>query len=191
MKENPAVYVPVLRRTVELGKPVLHHRYLWHVTYNRHNLNLLIAKQGIVLPFRGAVYAHNNPPSFDIMYPYFVDRHDWFMGPSRYRCDGAQFDRYSFWRIDTQKLGLSWYLDPGMFSDADYLGVSKHHYLCTPHAIAPRALRLYNFDLDNYIFRNPKIYYGNGCAQIRPIRDDFDTLMPNEEVNRYIRSKAA
>jgi hypothetical protein len=191
MKKNPSVYVPVLHRTVELGKPVFHHRFLWHITYNLRSLNLLIAKQGINLPFNGAVYAHNELHSFEYMYPYFVDRHDWFMGPSRYRCDGAQFDRYSFWRIDTQKSDFSWYLDPGMFSDADYLGVSKHHYLCTPQSIAPRALRLYNFDLDNYIFRNPKIRYENGSAHIRPVRDDFDTLVPNEEVNRYIRSKAA
>lgn len=189
MKKNPSVYVPVLRSTVELGKPVIHHRFLWHVTYNRYELNWLIAKQGINLPHKGAVYAHNRLPSFDFMYPYFVDRCDWFMGPKR--DDGTQFDRYSFWRIDTKNLDFGWYPDPGMFSDADFLGVSKHHYLCTPHAISPHALRLYNLDLDNYIFRNPKIRYEDGSVHIRPIRDDFDTLVPNDEVNSYIRSKAA
>lgn len=189
MKKNPSIYVPVLRCTVELGKPVFHHRFLWHITNNLRSLNLLIAKQGINLPYNGAVYAHNELPSFEYMYPYFVDRHDWFMPPDRQ--DGAQFDRYSFWRIDTHKLLSSWYLDPGMFSDADYLGISKHHFLCTPQAIPPQALRLYQFHLDNYIFRNPKIRYENGSAHIRPVRNDFDTLVPNEEVNHYIRSKAA
>jgi len=85
----------------------------------------------------------------------------------------------------------TWHIDPGMFSDADFLGVSKHHCLFTPHAIDPLALRMYSFDLENYNLRNPKSRYKNGSAHIRPMSNDFDTLMPSDEVNCYIRSKAA
>jgi hypothetical protein len=188
MKTNPSVYVPLFKRSVTLENPVRNDRFLWHVTYNQKNRNLLIARQGLALPLWGAVYAHQALPSFDFMYPYFVDREDWFY--PNHRNDGAQFDDYAFWRIDTRLCAVTWYLDPGMESDSEYLNVPHHHYLCTPNAIPPHALRLYRFNMDNYCFRNPKIVYSNGCALIRPIRSDFDTLEPAEDINVFIRKVA-
>jgi hypothetical protein len=188
MKENPSIYIPVLKSTVTLGNPVLHVRYLWHVNYNQHSCNWLIAKQGLVLPRNGAVFAHNALQTFEGMFPYFVDKHDcWF--PNR-RKDGARFDAYSFWRIDTQRCSFPWYADPGMQSDAEFLGLPAHHYLCTPNAIPPEALMLFGFNLDNYLFRNPRIIKREGSLHVRPVRSDFDTLVPNTEINNYIRKAA-
>jgi hypothetical protein len=45
--------------------------------------------------------------------------------------------------------------------------------------------------MDNYRFRNPKIHFIDGCAHIRPIRSDFDTLVPCDEINNFIRKRAA
>jgi hypothetical protein len=191
MKKNPSIYTRIFKEKVELDQPACHDRFIWHVTYNRPFYNWLIAKNGLALPFRGAVFAHNNLPRFEFMYPYFVDRYDWDMGPNRDRGDDAQYDRYSFWRIDTKKCGFQWYIDPGMIDDSEFLGVSQHHYVCTPNAIPNSALRLYSFNMDNYIFRNPKIYFKDGSAHILPIRDDFDTLVPNEEINAYIMKNVA
>ena len=189
MKKNPSVYIPLLRRSVELDKPVFHNRFLWHVTYDSHDLNWLIAKQGLIPPYLGGVFAHNRLTDFENMYPYFDDRYDWRL--SRMAFDGTLLRVYSFWRIDTRLCDNVWYIDPAMIQDAKYLGVSSRHYLCTPQAVPPAALRLYHYDDANFMSRNPRIYYKNGTAHIRPVRDDFDTLAPNEEVNRYIRSKAA
>lgn len=184
MKTHPSIYVPLFKRSVTLKNPVKNERFLWHITYNQKETNLLIARQGITLPLWGAVYAHHALPSFDFMYPYFVDRVDWFY--HNLRDDGAQFDDYAFWRIDTRFCGFTWYLDPGMERDSQILQVPHHHYLCTPNAIPPHALRLYRFNLDNYRFRNPRIIYKNGCALIRPIRSDFDTLEPADEFNQHV-----
>ncbi|NBP05357.1 MAG: hypothetical protein EBV15_03935 [Bacteroidetes bacterium] len=189
MKENPSVYVPVLRDYARLGNPVKHDRFLWHVTYFTKVSTLLIGRRGIALPLRGAVYAHNALPTFDAMYPYFVDCVDWFYPV--HRNDGAQFDDYAFWRIDTHLCKFPWYLDPGMKEDSKFLGMEEHNYLCTPNAIPPEALSLFRFDMDNYRFRNPKIRFIDGCAHIRPIRSDFDTLVPCDEFNNFIRKRAA
>lgn len=159
--------------TIELlVKKVNPPRFLWHVKHAGRSSDLNIARFGLLKPKDYAVFAHNQLENFNDMYPYFMDSRDF-----ETEVTGAEFYDYSFWRIDTQIANVPWFIDP--YCEDEPFIASPIHYLCTPNSIPKEALKLFNFDLDNYLKKEPKFKLKNGVAHIYGIRTDFDTLVPN------------
>ncbi len=164
--------------------PVQTSRYLWHIKYNHYNSDLRIAAHGLIRPDNYAVFAHNNIFNFDLMYPYFMDIWE-FETQTLERC--SQFSTYSFWRIDTRLANVDWYIDPNMFEDSKSGGFNYKNYVCALHNIPNYALKLFKYDRDRFVSKRPFITRNEGVASIRPYRNDFDSLIPDVNINNYIK----
>jgi len=157
----------------EIGSPVKTGRFLWHITYRSTLEDFSIARDGLLCPDEGAVFAHDGLKRFMDMFPWILD----FWDMRDYAVEGAQYNMYSFWRIDTRIAGLQWYRDPFMAEDADAYGVNPRMYVCTPNPVPPAALRLYEFDLDRYLKPLVRVWIEEGVAHIGGNRGDFEGLV--------------
>jgi hypothetical protein len=159
-------------------------RFVWHVSAPYNDLS--IAAYGLECPENNAVFAHNNLKSFDDMYPYFLDF--WDIDFREISIDGIQFCQYSYWRIDTSKLNINWYVDPEMEGDCSISCINSNprNFICTPNSIPTYALELFEFDYSLYKNRPPFLTRGDGIVSASPRRTDFDCLVPEKEgVNEY------
>ena len=148
------------------------------------NTDWLIAKNGLICPANYAVFAHNRLASFDAMFPYFLDV--WDFHSDMFLVEGYQFTAYSFWRIDTQKAGVNWYVDPNMKTDAELLGFNPYNYVCSIQSIPNSALKLFTIDRPRYVDMSPTLMVGNGVVSIKPYTTDFDALKPVRKINHYL-----
>lgn len=165
-------------------KPVRTSRYLWHITYEHHYRDLQIAAYGLLCPENYAVFAHSNVFSFNGTYPYFMDFWDFEIQILDLCC---QFSAYSFWRIDTHLANIDWFVDPNMMDETQIDGFNCKNYVCSLNNIPNYALKLFKYDRDRYVSKRPFITRGEGVASVRPYRNDFDSLVPDVEINNYIQ----
>jgi hypothetical protein len=117
-------------------------RFVWHVTFKGNRCS--IAKNGLKseFTFKGAVFANNQSQSLFDMWPLPID--GWDPGFSVYD--------YDFWRIDTAKAGVKWYVDPFMEEDYKAYGCrSKYDYICTLENICIDAMKLYFYNEYNLV----------------------------------------
>ena len=82
-------------------------RFVWHVTYKENRRSIGLNGLKTEFTYKGAVFANNQSESLFNMWPLPID--GWDPGFSVYD--------YDFWRIDTLKAGVTWYLDPFMEDD--------------------------------------------------------------------------
>lgn len=159
-------------------KPVITNRYLWHLKYNVHKSDLSVAANGLICSDNYAVFAHNCLNDFELLYPYLYDK-------KKYCLD---LEDYSFWRIDTHLLNIEWFVDPNMKCDLSYYKYEAKptNYLCTLNNIPNTALKLFNFNRYRYKSKNNFVNINNGVANVYPYRNDYDSLVPNHEINKYI-----
>jgi hypothetical protein len=176
LKEN---FVGRLEQT-----PVKTNRFLWHIKYGSYQSDLRIAAHGLIRPENYAVFAHNNVFSFNISYPIFMDL--WEVDLQTIR-SSRQFSAYSFWRIDTFLANVDWFTDPNMKEDTEILGFDFNNYVCAIKDIPNYALKLFKFDRDRYITKRPFVTHINGVASVRPYKNDFDSLVPDDKLNSYIK----
>jgi hypothetical protein len=165
-------------------KPVRTSRYLWHIKYDRYYSDLQIAAYGLLCPENYAVFAHSNVFSFMQTYPYFLDFWDFEIQTIDLCC---QFSAYSFWRIDTRLANVDWFIDPNMVDETHIDGFNCKNYVCSLNNIPNYALKLFKYDRDRYVTKRPFITRGNGVVSVRPYRNDFDSLVPDDKMNDYIQ----
>ena len=165
-------------------KPVQTSRYLWHIKYGHYDTDLQIAAFGLKCPKKYAVFAHSNIFNFQYTYPYFLDFWDFEIQTIDF-C--YQFSIYSFWRIDTHLANVDWFIDPNMVGEAKSMGVSYQNYVCTLNNIPSYALKLFKYDRDRYAYKRPFITRGDGVVSARPYKNDFDSLVPDIKINKYIQ----
>lgn len=163
-------------------------RFVWHVKYNNKISDLNIANNGLLCPKNSGVYAHNKLRHFSDMYPWFIDTYD-YIG-THWSIKGQEFLMFSFWRIDTSKLDLTWFVDPAMINDVyvycDTRVTKANNFIFTPNPIPNYALKLFTVDLDRYLSEKSFIKYHQGTASVSPYRNDFDSLLPEYPINNYI-----
>jgi hypothetical protein len=165
-------------------KPVRTSRYLWHIKFDRYYSDLQIAAYGLLCPENYAVFAHSNVFSFMQTYPYFLDFWDFEIQTIDLCC---QFSAYSFWRIDTRLANVDWFIDPNMVDETHIDGFNCKNYVCSLNNIPNYALKLFKYDRDRYVTKRPFITRGNGVVSVRPYRNDFDSLVPDDKMNDYIQ----
>jgi len=170
-------------------KPVQTSRYLWHIKYGVYDTDLQIAAYGLNCPKKYAVFAHSNIFSFMKTYPYCLDIWDFEIQTIDF-C--RQFDIYSFWRIDTRLANVDWFIDPNMFDDVQSEsckseGFNYKNYVCSLNNIPNYALKLFKYDRDRYAYKRPFITRGDGVVSVRPYKNDFDSLVPDNKINKYIQ----
>jgi hypothetical protein len=170
-------------------KPVQTSRYLWHITRDYYYRDLTIAAYGLLCPENYAVFAHSNIFNFSYTYPYFMDSWDFELIELEHSC---QFSAYSFWRIDTRLANVDWFIDPNMFDDVQSEsckseGFNYKNYVCSLNNIPNYALKLFKYDRDRYAYKRPFITRGDGVVSVRPYKNDFDSLVPDIKINKYIQ----
>jgi hypothetical protein len=159
-------------------RPVNPSRFLWHITYSNPSKDKQIRELGL-LPHNGGVWAHNQEPSFEVCYPCFLDSWDvLFQAPysSQLESTNRLYSQYTFWRIDTLKCDNKWHVDPFMEIDCKVLDSNPKIYIFTKEKIPSDALTPFEFDLESYTNRYPKIIKSKGSAHIIPVNSDFGTL---------------
>jgi hypothetical protein len=160
-------------------KPVITNRYLWHLKYNVHQSDLSVAANGLICSENYAVFAHNCLNDFELLYPYLYDQNRFNMS----------LEDYSFWRIDTHLLDNNeWFVDPNMKVELRFRNYRAKpiNYLCTLNNIPNTALKLFNFNRNRYESKNVFVNINEGVANVYPYRNDYDSLVPNHEINKYI-----
>lgn len=164
--------------------PVQTSRYLWHITYEHYDRDLEIAAYGLLCPENYAVFAHSNVFSFNKTYPYFMDVWEFDIEEIEHSC---QFSAYSFWRIDTRLANVDWFVDPNMMDETHIEGFNCKNYVCSLNNIPNYSLKLFKYNRDRYVSKRPIITRREGVASVRPYRNDFDSLVPDIEINNYIQ----
>ena len=129
-------------------KSICPSRYIWHLSFkgNRHS----IASKGLDTSYsrRGALFANNQSHWLYNMWPIPIGRYE--------NC--FSLHNYDFWRIDTVKAGVKWFIDPIMELDyKTYDCHSKYDYVCTRENISIDALKLYFYN--EYDLRGIPFYY--------------------------------
>jgi hypothetical protein len=170
-------------------KPVKTSRYLWHIKYEHYDTDLQIAAFGLKCPKKYAVFAHSNIFNFKHTYPYFLDCWHFELDTIDFAC---QYSIYSFWRIDTHLANVDWFIDPNMFDDVQSEsckseGFNYKNYVCSLNSIPSHALKLFKYDRDRYAYELPFITRGDGVVSVRPYKNDFDSLVPDTDINKYIQ----
>lgn len=162
-------------------------RFVWHVTSLRLLKDLSIAEAGIVRGMYGMVFANSFLTDFRDMYPYCIDRM-WDFDDIPLHERSSCFNIYSYWRIDTKAFNGQWYIDPNMEYDYEctYNGMPRN-YICTDSDIPVSALKNFTFSRQNFENREPIVCMADGAGSYFSLVNDFDTLVPNEAVNRYMR----
>ena len=162
-------------------KPVTTNRYLWHLKYNYHKSDLSLAANGLICSENYAVFAHNCLYDFELLYPYLYDKNNYY--------HNFKLENYSFWRIDTHLLDNNeWFVDPNMKGELRYNSyrAKPTNYICTLNNIPNTALKLFNFNRNRYESKNVFLNINNGVANVYPYRNDYDSLVPNQKINKYI-----
>lgn len=119
-------------------------RYVWHLSKKFHRNS--IAVNGLLRSAGkfGCVFANNQEVSLLDMWPLPIDG---------WESEFSLYD-YDFWRIDTVKAEVKWYVDPYMKQDyLNYGCRSSFDYICTLEDIKTDALKLYfynEYDLRGY-----------------------------------------
>jgi len=184
LSENQII---AFNKIVTLDNPLKPARYLWHIKYRSHQSDLRIARQGLLRMDGNAVYACNGLRFFNDMYPWFLDAWEVRHLP----IEGIQFASYSYWRIDTRIANTPWFVDPFMAEEYHVCrwnsSCKPRNFICTPNNIPNAALRLYSFDLDRFLQRKPVIQRRQGAVSVVYHDNDFETLVPDKEMNDYIR----
>lgn len=134
--------------------PIKPRRYLYHVTRPSRRLNILF--EGI-RPFQKErkyrlAFANNVPPHSTVgnFWPLPIDIYDINYDYGTWTLK-AFYSNYDYWRIDTTKANVKWYIDPYMENDCyTYRCGKPENFLCTPSIIPADALDLMEFDLEGY-----------------------------------------
>jgi hypothetical protein len=95
---------------------------------------------------------------------------------------------YDFWRIDTLKAGVKWYIDPFMEEDYKAYGCrSKYDYICTLEDISTDAMKLFfynEYDLVGY----PWYYKERDVIQFKHAIPKL-SLYEDVEVNNWMEDR--
>ena len=135
--------------------PIKPRRYVYHVSKPSHRLSIMF--EGIkTFPKRDMdcylAFVNNAPPWFSVgnFWPLPIDSYDtpWLSN----RSNEYFYCTYDFWRIDTIKAGVNWYIDPYMANDCTiyYDNAKPSYFLCTPSIIPADALDLMEYDIEEY-----------------------------------------
>ena len=117
-------------------------RFVWHLTSKANRSSIASIGLKMENSANGALFANNQSESLFNMWPLPID--GWDPGFSVYD--------YDFWRIDTAKAGVKWYLDPFMEEDYKAYGCrSKYDYICTLEDISTDAMKLYFYNEYNLV----------------------------------------
>lgn len=155
-------------------------RYVYHVSYPCNRLS--IYEEGIrphpTLDNKYTLlFVNNHPLEFNLMefWPLPID---WYDRTGNYGnvSDKVFKSQYDYWRIDTKKVDVEWYIDPYMKADFKYYcNESKPNcFLCTPTLIPISALDLMEFDLHGYNrfgqaynYEHPELNYSSFNRMVR------------------------
>ena len=153
-------------------------RFVWHVTYKENRRSIGLNGLKTEFTYKGAVFANNQSESLFNMWPRPID--GWDTGFSVYD--------YDFWRIDTLKAGVKWYLDHFMEDDYKAYGCrSKFDYICTLEDIRTDAMKLYfynEYDLVGY----PWYYKERDVIQFKHAIPQLN-LFEDVEVNNWMEDR--
>ena len=160
-------------------KPFHPARYVWHLTWkgNRHS----IASKGLLAEYsnRNAVFANNQSEWLWHMWPIPIDRYE----------NRFSLEDYDYWRIDTQKAGVNWFIDPIMEHDYKNYGChSKYEYICTLENISTDALKLYFYS--EYDLRGFPYYFNKREIVKRRNRVRSLDLYENLEFNTWLEDRS-
>lgn len=114
-------------------------RYIWHVTSPSLRNDILINGLLIEKSTYKAIFA-NNQANIRGFYPFIID----------YDIK-ENIGFYDYWRIDTQKAGSEWIVDPNMASSGIFEN-NDEVWVCTLDDIPVSALQLFTF---NAYYRKP------------------------------------
>ena len=86
---------------------------------------------------------------------------------------------------------MDWFIDPNMFDDVQSEsckseGFNYKNYVCSLNSIPSHALKLFKYDRDRYAYELPFITRGDGVVSVRPYKNDFDSLVPDTDINKYM-----
>jgi hypothetical protein len=153
-------------------------RYVWHLS-RRYHRNCIAANGLLGCHGKfGLVFANNQGVSLFDMWPLPIDGWD---------NEFSLYD-YDFWRIDTLKAGVNWYVDPCMQEDyKTYRCRSSFDYICTLEDIKTDALKLYfynEYDLKGYpwYYNETEIIKDENCISELPLYEDV-------EINNWIATR--
>lgn len=163
-------------------------RYVYHVTRASHRLDIMF--NGVLPLFKKSEYslafANNMHPRQSVgnFWPLPIDMYDISYEYGDWTLQ-AFFSGYDYWRIDTVKANVEWYIDPFMESDCHTYRCGKpENFICTPSVIHADALDLMEYDMEGYNRfgqahkgRHPELIYSEFNRMVRYRRERNNNLV--------------